>query len=149
MQSQHCISIADITAGANSKYAWTGQSQDNTISDRHTGSNFLRQNFYQQRPVTISESSSSQGLEACFIQFKCTRNSRDNWTLIHERMCSVSIGRYSEGASSNPAGVNVFQLTLAVSHYHEKFMFMYVQLLKQIFSNHAMKTTKHWLTEYR
>ena len=26
-----------------------------------------------------------------FIQLKCTRYSRDNWTFIHERMCSVSI----------------------------------------------------------
>ena len=37
------------------------------------------------------ELSSPQGLEASFIQFKCTRYSRDNLTLIHERMCSVSI----------------------------------------------------------
>ena len=35
--------------------------------------------------------SSTQGLEANFIQFKCTRHSRDNLTLIHERMCSVAI----------------------------------------------------------
>ena len=31
--------------------------------------------------------------------------------------------RYSEGANSNPARVNIFQLTSAVSDYHEKFLF--------------------------
>ena len=34
--------------------------------------------------------------------------------------------RYSEGASSNPARVNIFQLTSAVSDYREKFLFMYI-----------------------
>ena len=33
---------------------------------------------------------------------------------------------YPEGVSSNPAWVNIFQLTLAVSDYHEKFLFMYI-----------------------
>ena len=37
------------------------------------------------------ELSSPRGLEASFIQFKCTRYSRDNLTLIHEWMCSVSM----------------------------------------------------------
>ena len=31
--------------------------------------------------------------------------------------------RYPEGASSNPARVNIFQLTSAVSDYHEKFLY--------------------------
>ena len=35
--------------------------------------------------------SSPQGLEANFIQLKRTKYSRDNLTLIHERMCSISI----------------------------------------------------------
>ena len=47
-------------------------------------------------PVQLS---SPQGLEASFIQFKCARD---------------------------PAGVNIFQLTSAVSDYHEKFLFMYI-----------------------
>ena len=82
------------------------------------------------------ELSSPQGLE---ISFKCTKYSRDNLTLIRERMCNVSIvfqnhfqrytwteifhdnltgravDRYPEGASSNSARVNIFQLTSAVS----------------------------------
>ena len=32
--------------------------------------------------------------------------------------------RYPEGASSNPAQVNFFQLTSALSDYHEKFLFI-------------------------
>ena len=39
-------------------------------------------------PVDLS---SPQGSKASFIQFKCTRYSRDNLKLIHERICSVSI----------------------------------------------------------
>ena len=35
-------------------------------------------------------------------------------------------GWYPEGASSNPASVNTFQLTSVVSDYHEKFLFMYI-----------------------
>ena len=31
-----------------------------------------------------------------------------------------AVNRYPEGASSNPARVNIFQLTSAVSDYHEK-----------------------------
>ena len=34
--------------------------------------------------------------------------------------------RYPEGTSSNLARVNIFQLTSAVSDYHEKFLFMYI-----------------------
>ena len=34
--------------------------------------------------------------------------------------------RYPKRASSNPSRVNIFQLTLAVSDYHEKFLFMYI-----------------------
>ena len=34
--------------------------------------------------------------------------------------------RYPESASSNPARVNIFQFTSAVSDYHEKFLFMYI-----------------------
>ena len=34
-------------------------------------------------------------------------------------------GRYPEGASSNPARINIFQSTPAVSDYHEKFLFKY------------------------
>ena len=37
------------------------------------------------------ELSSPQGLEASFIQFKYTRYSRENLTLIHKRLCRVSI----------------------------------------------------------
>ena len=36
--------------------------------------------------------------------------------------------RYPEGASSNRARVNIFQSTLAVSDYHEKFRFMYISM---------------------
>ena len=39
---------------------------------------------------------------------------------------AVEADRYSEGASSNPTRVNIFQLTSAVSDYHEKFLFMYI-----------------------
>ena len=45
---------------------------------------------YQSATLPV-ELWSPQGLEASFIQFKCTRYSRDNLTLIHERMCRVSI----------------------------------------------------------
>ena len=34
--------------------------------------------------------------------------------------------RYPEGVSSNPARVNIFRLTLAVSDYQDKFLFMYI-----------------------
>ena len=34
--------------------------------------------------------------------------------------------RYPEGASSNPARVNIFKLTSAVSDYHQKFLFTYI-----------------------
>ena len=44
--------------------------------------------------------------------------------------CFNSISESSsemEGASSNPARVNTFELTSAVSDYHEKnFLFMYI-----------------------
>ena len=45
---------------------------------------------YRSTALSV-ELSSPQGLEESFIQFKCTRYSCDNFTLIHERMCSVSI----------------------------------------------------------
>ena len=44
-----------------------------------------------QSTALLAELSSPQRLDVRFIQFKCTRYSRDNLTLIHERMCSVSI----------------------------------------------------------
>ena len=34
--------------------------------------------------------------------------------------------RYPEDASSNPARVNIYQLTSAASDYREKFLFMYL-----------------------
>ena len=36
------------------------------------------------------------------------------------------VEQYPKNVSSNPAQVNIFQLTLAVSDYHEKFFFMYI-----------------------
>ena len=36
------------------------------------------------------------------------------------------MGRYLESASSNPARVKVFQLTSAVSDYHEKILVIYI-----------------------
>ena len=36
-----------------------------------------------------------------------------------------AVDRYPKGANSNPARVNGFQLTSAVSDYHVKLLFMY------------------------
>ena len=53
-----------------------------------------------------------------------------NWIKPTSNPCRLdnSKGRatdwYPEGASSNPAPVYIFQLTSAVSDYHEKFLFM-------------------------
>ena len=45
-------------------------------------------------------------------------------------MGSIARGRaadwYPESASSNPARVNIWQLTSAVLDYHEKFLFVYI-----------------------
>ena len=49
-----------------------------------------------------------------------------NWIKLSSNLCGLdsstgrAADRYPEGASSNPAGVNIFQLTSAVSGYHEK-----------------------------
>ena len=37
--------------------------------------------------------------------------------------------QYLEDASSNPARVNIFELTSAVSDYHEKFLFIVYYLI--------------------
>ena len=37
-----------------------------------------------------------------------------------------AVDHYPKGASSNPASVNIFHFTSAVSDYHEKFLFMYI-----------------------
>ena len=55
-----------------------------------------------------------------------------NWIKLASNPCGLdsstgrAADRYSEGASSNPARVNIFQLTLSVSDYHEKFLFVYI-----------------------
>ena len=42
------------------------------------------------------------------------------------------VDSYPNGVSSNPTQVNIFQLTLAMSDYHEKFLFMYNLSLRMI-----------------
>ena len=50
-----------------------------------------------------------------------------SWTKLVSNPCGLdnstgrAAGRYSEDASSNPARVNIFQLTSAVSDFYEKF----------------------------
>ena len=54
-----------------------------------------------------------------------------SWIKLASNPCGLdssrgrTAGRYPEGASSNPARVNIFQLTSAVLDY-EKFLFMYI-----------------------
>ena len=49
-----------------------------------------------------------------------------NWIKLSSNSCGLdsstgrAADRYPEGVSSNPAGVNIFQLTSAMSDYHEK-----------------------------
>ena len=75
------------------------------------------------------------------IQLKCTRYSRNNLTLIHERMCSVSI-----------LFQNYPQLTSGVSDYHENFQFMFLWgwfwNRKYSYSFFRMKNSNLWLASF-
>ena len=55
-----------------------------------------------------------------------------NWIKLASNPCGLdsstgrAADRYPEGASSNPTRINIFQLTSAVSDFHEKFLFVYI-----------------------